>query len=622
MNLQDLTDGTKTTKPWLNIVAHTVIATNITADEIESSLVTLDNVAGVPNPPIGSLAIFSNALGELSSTDPLGSTVTYTTSAAFSDALLQQGPNVGGNIPVYVDNVSLNVQDSGLSAQTIINLAAGASSIASQSMGVAPAGQRDLWQISPGLAGINGGIMKYIESQNILYSSDWSNGTVGAHYSLDGGVTWNPVVFDVVPANAMIFSYNEAGLYVAIGNFSAVDFSYTSVDGINYFSTGVVQANCSSINFVYSSVSNLFVAGINTDATHWISTSPDGITFTPRVTPDFTGLANYTELGQSSDTLVLVGDSQTQPVYSLDGGITWISGSGSSNPTQAITWSETKHEFLSMGVSSNAIRSSDGIVWEDLGTVGFGGVVSLIWVDFPIARYYAAYGGAGGFYNMGATIDPHLPFVQTHLDGSVVASQAYASVIHIPQYNRFLLGLDSLGVAYSTERPLIVKAMDNSMSVYPQYGNKDVGAIVSNTVAETSLLATFAGSNIIPANSMNLGSVTKIRFSIFMAGLVALSTVIIRLRGNGSQLWQSPVLTGAQVNQVLIGDIELVNVDNANPIISASFNQDASLPVLTSTGTALNYTVNDTFDLTAQFSAADPGNQIQMNAFNMTLMKF
>lgn len=576
-----------------------------------------------------------NALGSPFS-DPVGGSLLYSESGDLkcrsssgvitniSDAVISDGnPSVQGNFPQYMDSSGLLVGDSGLGVNLFRTLTAGLADLANLSDSVAPSGQSDLWQVPVGLT-FNGGILNYIESTNTLYSTDSSNFSVGTQYSLDGGLTWAPCIFDIIPSVGMFITYNGTGLWLAIGNGSAIDFSYTSIDGVNFTSTGVIPPGSNkSTNLVFSSISNLFITGQNFDASHWISTSPDGIIWTDRITPDFTGLLNYTQIAKNSTTLVLVGDSpQINPIYSIDGGITWISGSGSLFATQAITWSETKGEFISMGGSSNVIRSSDGILWENVGSGGFGPTVSLIWVDFPIARYYCSYTGPDGFYNMASTIDSHLPFIQGHLDGSIVESQTYGSVIYIQQYDRFILSLDNQGIAYSTARPLIIKAMNNDMSIYPQYGTNANGSVLSNTVIETSLFSTGAGSLIIPANSMNLGSVSKLKFSIFLTSLQVGSNVIIRLRGNGSQLWQSPILAGPLVNTVLIGEIELTNVDNANPLISSIFYQDGLVPVLTSTSIALDYTVNDTFDLTAQFSVANPANQIQLNSSNLTLIKF
>jgi hypothetical protein len=605
----------------LNIVSKNLSlgTTNALSAGGGEGVVFLENASTDPvSDPVGGSLLYSSG-GDLNCRSSSGVVVNLSNLSA--DAVLSDGnPSVAGNFPEYKDASGLLVGDSGVGTNIFRSIITGIADLANLSDGVASAGQRDLWQIPPGLT-FNGGFLNYIESTNTLYSTDWDV-AVGAQYSLDYGLTWNPCVFDVVPSTSMMIGYNGAGLWVALSNFTNTDFGYTSVDGVNFTSNGVVQPFQRCTNIIYSNVSNLFIAGQINGVNSWISTSPDGLVWTSRVTPDFTGVTNFLQLAQSSTTVVLVGNSLNDPVYSLDGGITWISGSGSPSPKQAVTWSETKGEFVAMGVSANIIRSSDGILWEDMGNGGSVGTVSVIWVDFPIARYYSAYGGADGLYNMASTIDIHLPFLQGTLDGSVEETQSYGSVVYIPQNNNFILSLDDQGIAYSTPRPLIVKALNSDMSLYPQYGTKSNGAVITNTVVETSLLSSGAGSLIIPANSMNLGSLIRIKFGVFLAALAALSTVVIRLRANGSQVWQSPVLTGAQVNQAIIAEIDLNNVDNANPAISSIFNQDGSLPAITSGNASLDYTINETFDLTAQFSVADPGNQIQMGTFNIFLMKF
>ncbi len=581
-------------------------------------------------------AIFIENASINPSSDPVGGSILYSSSGDLncrsssgvitniSKSVLSDGSlSIQGNLPVYTNTSGLEVTDSGIPAQFIASSIVGLSALVNTTDGVAPEGQNSLWQLSSGLT-FNGGIMKYIESVNILYSSDYA--AANTNYSLDGGLTWSPVVFDVAPSVSMFISYNELGLWVAVNNNSLIDFSYTSVDGINFVSSGVLQPQNRSTNVLYSDISNLFIAGMISDATHWIHTSPDGINWTPVLTVDYTGLINYLQLAQNNTTLVLIGDSVVQPSYSLDGGITWNSGSGVSLANQAITWSDTKNEFFAIGgIGEGKARSTDGILWEDLGVqVGTATTVSLIWISFPICRYFCSLTNpSNGFYNIASTIDSHIPLSQGILDGSIIESQSYGSVIYIQQYDRFLLGLDNVGIAYSTSRPLVVKALDSSMSVYPQYGSNAVTATtVTNSITETSLLSTGTGSLIIPANSMNIGSVTKIKFCSFISNLDALSNVIIRLRGNGAQLIQFGPITGPLTNVNLIGEIELTNVDNANPLISAVFFQDSLAPVLTNSSTSLDYTLNDTFDLTAQFNVASVTNIINGNSCNMHLIKF
>ncbi len=102
MNLQELNSALP--KPWLNI----------NSNSVNTKTLGLVEQSSVATPPIGSINLYTDLSGALSSIDSSSVVKIYTTSSEFSNVLLQQGPTVTGNLIKYVDNVSLNVQDSGL----------------------------------------------------------------------------------------------------------------------------------------------------------------------------------------------------------------------------------------------------------------------------------------------------------------------------------------------------------------------------------------------------------------------------------------------------------------------------------------------------------------------------
>lgn len=533
-----------------------------------------------------------------------------------SDAVISSGgPVVQGNFPSYADTTGLLVSDSGFSLQQAIDDTLGLANLVSLTQPIAPNGLRDLWQYGTGA--VNGGSLVYLDNIDVLVAGGLA-GSNNLDYSTDGGVTFNPCIFDIASTSTLLVGWN--GTVATAINAS---FSYTSVDGINWFQGAALPtATYLSFNINWFSLVGLFVTGVNVSPTQQIMTSPDGINWTVQ-----NSSTQALTIKSNNNICVSVGPVSPFIQSSVDG-VNWIDTLSTVDNCRALCWSDSKSQFLAIGATTGeGFVSLDGISWSSVGIIfpdGFGPNDTLIYVDGPDLdfRYYASRNNPNGNYSLYSTPDARLPFLGTNLDGAVVNPLSY-SLVFMQSRLSFAMGLNnSPFVAYSILRPTYLKPIDGSPFPVSQYSNNNTGAIITNTVTETSLVSTGVGSLIVPGNYLGIGSVTKIKFSIFLAGVVALSAVTIRLKGNGNQLWQSPVLAGPLTNVQLIGEIELTNIDNANPLIMAKFYQDGVVPVLIVTGTSLDYTVNDTFNLTAQFASADPGNQIQMNTINMELMKF
>lgn len=374
------------------------------------------------------------------------------------------------------------------------SLPAGVVMVADQAQPLAPAGQRDLWQIPVGL-GFEGSILQYSATANLtrIHSYSGSITANGAQVSADGGLTWAPVIFDVAPAAPIAIGFDGVSLWVGLPLYSSGDFAYTSTDGLNFTAGIVAQAGCQSTNIIWSARLGLFIAGQSGDAAHWISTSPDGVTWTPRVTPSFAGLLNYTQLAQNDDIIVLVGDSNTSAVWSVDG-VTWTASASLSVGPSGITWSPERAEFLAIADPSGAgFTSSDGVVWMARGTlVAHVGVVAITWVAYGINRYYVAVSN-GANYSLWSSPAGDVAFVPTELDGAIPAAQPYGHVLYLPTFDRFILNLDApYGIAYSTARPYDIKALSDNIRVrgapvtVDLYSNT-ASVNVDNTAVETSL---------------------------------------------------------------------------------------------------------------------------------------
>jgi len=354
---------------------------------------------------------------------------------------------------------------------------------------IAPAGLRDSWTIATGVTA-NGGFLTYDPVRGIIWSTDWSSANK-VNYSTDNGHTWASCVFDVPLAARYVLGFSPTTV-VIVPNVAAP--VYTSSDGINFTAGAITPGQRGSINVIWSASLGLFIAGININSSSWVATSPTGAVWTPRTTPNFTGLVNFTELGQSGDTgrLIMVGDSRTNPIYS-DDGINWYDGRGSTAPTQAICWSNERKEFIAGGVTSHIIRSTDGETWTELtATNGPSSSVCIIYVGGEIQRYYASRVTPEINFTLWSTADPALPWQCGDVTGSQKIQQTYGGVVYLPTVNSFVIAIQTNVAAYSTPRlGDIVPLFGGNIRVRGSPVHVDVwstnGSSVVNTSTETDI---------------------------------------------------------------------------------------------------------------------------------------
>lgn len=130
MNLNDINSGTPLSKGFFNPVCGTMTCEIMNADianindivvqDLSANLLTLNNEVSVPNAPVLATSFWSSGSGNLSQTDPLGVTVTYTTSGMMANAVLSNGaPSVTGDLPFYDDLTGKLVSDSGIAASNV-----------------------------------------------------------------------------------------------------------------------------------------------------------------------------------------------------------------------------------------------------------------------------------------------------------------------------------------------------------------------------------------------------------------------------------------------------------------------------------------------------------------------
>lgn len=443
-------------------------------------------------------------------------------------------------------------------------------SIVDETQGVAPAGLRDSWQIPPGLA-FDGAFVQHFPGPDILYAAGGFGATL--QYSLDGGITFAPVVFDVPypTAYAPIVGYNGTNLYAISPQFgNGTERPYTSTDGINFTAgpspTGLVF---NSWQMLWIARLGLWISSINLDATHGIATSPDGLTWTTRVTPvDFTGDFNGNTIIDSGDLLVLVG---TGSVWSTNG-ITWTAGTGISSYQQAACYSSDRKEYIASGGSTNELfRSTDGKAWVSLGLKGQYAVVSMIWVGGDIQRYYLnhpydpPYGGTTGTtYSLFSTPDPtKAAFESTLIVGADTSGMAYSAVIYDASRKRFVVGLQTVGVAYSTDRPTVLKPMNSRKA----FVSKITSQLLTGVQTNANLFVGLSPNSMltIPANSLTIGDKYRLQFNAIVNAATNGNTATFNLSSTPAGAitnWPLTAPAGGLSNASIIARVDITVVSS------------------------------------------------------------
>jgi hypothetical protein len=266
----------------------------------------------------------------------------------------------------------------------------------------------------------------------------------------------------------------------------------TSLDGTFFTSSGVVAPfGLASYNIIFNSFSNLYVSAFFDSTFAWISTSPDGITWSIRLYDIVSG-SNFSYFAQHENIIVLTSADFTSPLYSLDGGITWGQSTTPAS-TQAVCYSLEKKMFVSLGGLSGVYYSYDGITWILSPITGVAGCIGIIYVPAPVSQFYITTTQRNGNLNyaMSSFSDVLTPIVNANLDGSVPVLVSYNNIIYVPESDSFLLATDS-GVAYSTKRDCIKSPTDTIVVRAKPVGvcnyiNKEKKT-TSNTLVETSIL--------------------------------------------------------------------------------------------------------------------------------------
>lgn len=579
MDLKELTSGTPATKPWLTIVAKSVAVQTASVDElkvdtvevheIHSDLLSLTDTGSVPNPPIGTVSFYSTGT-DLKSMDPLGNESTFLTSTNCHDFV--------------------SIEE--------------ASAIENRVSPLAPFGLRDTWQ-SPAVAAFDGGGLTYFDDPDILYTGAfWAS---DPYYSVDGGVTFAPVVFDVPYASSWAPSIGYNGtIYVALTG-DATDPGYTSVDGVNFTAAATPSgAVIDSMKILWVERLGLFIAPVVVDATHWIVTSPNGQVWTPRVTPNFTGNINGIDIADNGDIIVITGEGGPNAAWSTDG-IVWVAATGVTDNPQAVVWSPDRKEFVCVAGSGDVFQSDDGKVWIPKGIIAPGASISIIWVGGDVRLYYVNQRSPQGSYGLWISPNADTVFASTELKGATNNSPTYSTTVYMESRKRLALGIDTLGIGYSTNTPGVVKSMADSINVHgspvsvDQYSNTQ-SVLVVNTAVETTIspVVNSLGSMVLQ-RQQPIGMV--IDFCCFLeVSSVAGDSLTITIKTQAGSLYSDVLTIPALANKLPICIRGCMTVRAAIAVVNAVTTQNTASKVSLQSG-AFDPTAQNTLNFTATWGA-------------------
>jgi hypothetical protein len=387
---------------------------------------------------------------------------------------------------------------------------------------IAPEPLCDFWQILGGLS-FDGSFLVYNPHLDFVVA----NPPHMLAYSADFGETFTNCTFDISPSS-FIITGNSPNLTVALDG----SYAYTSTNSIDF--TRHTPLGTGGVSFYVSFFNNLFITQQNVDSAHCIVVSPDAINWSAQATSDFTGYGFGIVLAQSESIIVASGNVAD---WSTDG-TTWTnSPSFTMNNCQAMGYSADLHEFLAVSADGLVMISSDGKVWTDLGVIAPTSCANVVWVP-TLGRWYIPR-TYNGNYSVWTTPDPRkYAFVSSYMDGAISNLQTYSTLLYSEVKDRFVVGLNSVGVAYSTPRRSDIKAVSDTIRVrnavvhtdqYSIYGNISVTNTLTETIISTS--ASSIGSLFYQAQ-IPVGMVI-----VFNFGLIASSTggdtLTIRIKSTG-----------------------------------------------------------------------------------------
>jgi hypothetical protein len=466
---------------------------------------------------------------------------------------------------------------------------------------VAPAGQRDLFV--PSANAIGDTIFGDTAIRDILYTI-----AVGvASYSIDGGTTWSPCVFDVPPVGHL---YPGANPVVSVALTSTQ--AYRSIDGIHFVEQATPPAGIGA-NVLWSPRLGLFIARAAASLTQNVMTSPDGVTWTARTSPNMSTIV----FAESNNRIVAAGTVSPFSMWS-DDGITWTTTlSTLAAQCRGVSYSPEQAIWIMSTVLGVIYYSPDGKVWTPTGLNADVTVArnTLRWVGGTINRWYIASFSAGGNQSLWSSPDPRIAsFVGCELDGgSDGGLPAGQNVLYGLSYDqlrgRFLIGYNAKPfISVGTPRPNDIKAISDNIRVRNSpvavglySGYTDIA--VNNTTIETSLTPSTGaiGSTFLQA-PQPLGMTISTSFTVVVSSLAG-ATLTLRLKNGATILLSLPVVVPASSNDLPILVVFNTVIRATSAASSGTAQIAAVLPAVNTKTAEFTRTVGNTLSVTAQWSA-------------------
>lgn len=315
-----------------------------------------------------------------------------------------------------------------------------------------------------------------------------SGSTLGAHYSLDGGATWNSS-FIITAATGRCGYSPDLDVVTWRGGTEV----QTSTDGGLTF-TLHANAGVSSTPITWSSRLSLFII-ITNNVGFCVETSPDGITWTPRTTPFDYGVGSRAII----DTGTHIVTSSTATMTSLNG-IDWTLVVG--GPASiSVGWSPLLNQLVSMPLSgwTGDVRVSDntGETWTTVFDVfpdaaSYTLPRSLRWVP-EIGAYLVAVNtipsgtNASHMYSWsGSPLDQFIGG-EAYRAAAIGATEVY-SIYYSGEFKRYSMYTNSGVTEYSNAGPL-VNALLGAPQDGPLRGNS---LFVSNITPPAGALSNYS----------------------------------------------------------------------------------------------------------------------------------
>ena len=392
----------------------------------------------------------------------------------------------------------------------------------------------------------------------------------------------------------------------------ALTSTQASVDGTNF----VLQATPPTgigANVLWSPRLGFFIVGTAASPTQNVMTSPDGVTWTARTSPNISTLT----FAESNNRIVAAGTASPFSMWS-DDGITWTTTlSTLTAQCRGVSYSPGQAIWIMSTVPGVIYCSPDGKVWTPTGLIVAVPVAgdTLRWVGGTINRWYIASYSAGGNQSLWSSPDPRIAsFVGCELDGTLQNGNILYGLLYDQIRGRFLIGYNGTpgggkeGISVGTPRPNDIKAISDNIRVRNSpvavglySGYTDIA--VNNTTTETSLTPSTGaiGSTFLQA-PQPLWMTISTSFTVVVRS-VAGATLTLRLKNGATILLSLPVVVPASSNDLPI----LVVFNTVIRAISAASSGTAQiaavLPAVNTKTAEFTRTVGNTLSVTAQWSA-------------------